>query len=486
MVKADDCELGLAMTSEGVQTILSGDTMVKAVNRKPRTFQTPGEKIYSLEEHDTRLRERLLLVNRFEDARLERLQRQITSNERANIGRILRRKDQTRLTLINIACTKRKLQTNVGSFERRLKNGTNSPIFSVELDRVRRREQELSSLRLKLQAPNSQFLAAHVRDELRNIESRLDANPSRLTNSTNPSSVAGSYTHVKLTNDKDTETSLITTGNSEKMTTDNLKELVDEVHTKMSQTNISTPPGKITPVPEVQEINFPVTQPALEQNKMPDDQLKSSFALSAPSVDKPLNLKLEDIPEKPEDIPENKVVSVELPKQELPPLRVTRNKKQKYLSLMQQKLVRTSVNERDQEISHSALKRERHALQRMAELKVKTREDIQGRRTADSDDSLGSIKQQEAVTRLKTSQKSQSQLPSVRREEHEKRTKLRDFSRAQTLRKRPSGKRRVTDSSTAAVGVKLPPLRIDNSILKELKESRLRHRHQSNKLPKLP
>ena len=446
--------------------------MVKAVNRKSRTFQTPGEKIYSLEEHNTRLRERLLFVNRFEDARLERIQRQITSNERANIGRILRRKDQTKVTLINIASTKRKVQANEGEFERRLKNGTNSPVFTVELDRVRRREQELSGLRRKLQAPNSQFLAAHVRDELRNIESRLDASPSRLT-STNPSSVAGSY---NLNNDQDAGINLTNNHLGErsknKPVNSSLEELVSEVHTKMSQTNISRPKSS-SPMNEEQESKFPVTQP-VEQNKM--DQLEGDIAIPVPSGETNLSR-----PVKLEDIPENKVISVAIPKRELPPLRVTRNKKQKYLALMQQKLSRT-LTDRDQEIGNSALNRERHALKRVAELKVKTREDIQGRRTADSDDSLGSIKQQETVTRLQTNRTSvgSTQLPTVGKDP-EKRAKPSEKSRAPRKRSRRRGA-----ESAAATGVSLPPIRIDVGILKELKESRMRHKHQSHELPKLP
>ncbi|XP_038075810.1 uncharacterized protein LOC119743473 [Patiria miniata] len=463
------------MIQDSVQTANVGGAMVKAINRKPRAFQTPGEKSYSLDAHETRLRERLLLVNRFEDARLERLQRQIASNERANIGRILRRKDHMRVTLINIASNKRKIRSNVGDFERRLKNGTNSPVFALELERIRRKEQELSGLSRRLQAPNSQLLAAHVHDELRSIESRLDTNPSRLVTSQAPS-VAETHTpgqpHKK--HDPVTETSHQPSEQTDTMPINDMDDRLNEVHAKMSQANISKPNNSDL-LHGNQDRNFPVTLPAdLEQPKTHPTESHNRINPVSNS-ETPVQLK---------DVPENTVVAVEMPVRELPPLRATtKSKKQRYLALMQQKLSRTA-NHRggEPEISNSALQRERHAKKRVAELKVKTREDIQGRRTADSDDSLGSIKQQEAVTRLQATRKG-SILPSVGEEPERSRARARENARALARKRR---QQRLATDSAATGSVSLPPLRIDLDVLKELKESRLRHRNQSHKLPKLP
>ncbi|XP_022104240.1 uncharacterized protein LOC110986579 [Acanthaster planci] len=465
------------MIQDGVEPTNIGGAMVKAINRKPRAFQTPGEKSYLLDAHETRLRERLQLVNHVEDTRLARLQRQIASSERANVGRILRRKDQMRVTLINIASSKRKIRANVGDFERRLKNGTNSPVFALEQERIRRKEQELEVLCERLRAPNSQLLAAHVQDELRSIESRLDASPSRLVSS-QPPSVAETCTPIKPETSTDqkilvNDTTSQPVEQTKTMPINNIDHHLDEMHAKMSKAIISRPKNSDL-LHDHEEGHFPITLSTdFEPKTIPRE---ASRRTPVPKPGTPAELK-------DASKIQNNVVPVEVPVRELPPLRVTRSNKQRYLALMQQKLVRTA--NRDREISNSALQRERHAVKRVAELKVKTREDIQGRRTADSDDSLGSIKQQEAVTRLQVTRMG-SILPGVMEAPERSREKARDHAtpaaRATGRRRRQS--RRATDSATT--GVSLPPLRINVEVLKELKESRLRHRHQSHKLPKLP
>ena len=80
-----------------------------------------------------------------------------------------------KLSLIDIAKSQKNIRSNTCDFEVKIKRGTKTPVFSIERDRIRRKERDLRRLQAQLQGPNAHSLAAHLQDELNIIEFKNSA-----------------------------------------------------------------------------------------------------------------------------------------------------------------------------------------------------------------------------------------------------------------------------------------------------------------------
>ncbi|XP_072036341.1 uncharacterized protein [Amphiura filiformis] len=140
--------------------------------RKAKSSQNALERWTHLEKSSARIRERLIFDNRFENFHLDRHQEDLKSSEEEVLRDIFRAKDHMKLSLIDLAQSKRQIRNSVCDYERKIRRGSHSPVFSLERDRLKKKERELRGLQARLQGPNSQLLAEHVQDELKMIEYR--------------------------------------------------------------------------------------------------------------------------------------------------------------------------------------------------------------------------------------------------------------------------------------------------------------------------
>ncbi|PIK43650.1 hypothetical protein BSL78_19485 [Apostichopus japonicus] len=438
--------------------ITDGSKMVKVTLRKSTKHLTPVEKLLSLERNRDRNRNRVHFLNRRENKQLAKRYHGYEQKSSNRMRDILRTKDQMKLDLIELDYSRRKAKT-ICEFEKRLREGKGNPVFLKEHLKLVQKEEELAILLDRLNGPNSQMVASHIREELRAINHRVDHSSSSYR--IEPNFVNSIEQSQSRTIDKNevhgTETIEIEGATHE---------LLKPVHSEPESES-----KRIEGAVAENEQGYP------EQFGLQCDEINNEEHINRET-------KLADILEKVEELPRDAVIgqipflsrsdsifpitsSVSQRRNELPPLKVkTRQKHCHFVVHRSHRPRQSTLNP-----TRSAQKRAKHAQKRVTELTEKTRLDMKKdetmRRRKEVDtprDSLKGIQQAETIARLEVAKKGIT-LPDIKTAN----------SQQQTPRAR-----------TVDISIKLPSLKVDRELLSELKRQRYKHKNQSESFPQLP
>ncbi|KAJ8021745.1 hypothetical protein HOLleu_39034 [Holothuria leucospilota] len=426
-----------------------GSTMVKATLRKSSKHLTPVEKWLSLEQNSFRRRNRVHSLNHKETVQLSSRYHVFEQNRSRRMRDILRTKDQMKLTLIDIDHTRQRLR-GICDFEKRLREGTNSPVFLKEHMKLQRKGEELTLLQNKLHGPNSMIIANQLKEELKAIAYRVeeDSNPGISKGVTGPYDVQLDETSLS----KEMELPLID------------DDVAGETGGSGGKTDVGGSHKDGNTSPSQDQVMYD-GENSDEKDPVSGAQ-KFSEEFGDVTTSSQLDKHLHTLSRSDSFFPITSSISPK--KDELPPLKFKNRQKHCHFVVHRSHRPKQSLYHP----THSALKRAKHAQKRVAELGEKTREDMRKdgvtrkrKETNSPSDSLKGIQQAETIARLQVAKKGIS-LPDIKTAtEHRKQT-----PRAQT-----------SDST-----IQLPKLKVDRDLLSELKRQRYKHKHQSESFPKLP
>ena len=439
-----------------------------------------------------------------------RKRKSISDLSEAELKEVFRIKDEMRVSLIDIAKSKRQYNNRESDFETRLRDGKHSSMFKMEYRKLRKKKVELEKLEEQLKGPNSKLLASNLTSELKNVEAKAEKEAKQ------PESKYRGRWLAPLKNKAKVEALLSEAGSSSALATEPSKipgadfaNLVQMVHKQFKKASISgknsadvskdkvnvdrhcetsdsCPTSKMadqisdSQVPKQTEAEivhrtdtdsglYPVSR--LHKPLIPIDSTSSDDD-SDVEVKRKRRHRIDGRAPILSTVPE--LSESPVPKAPAPKPDGKRSKKQKARAQMMKGI------QKDAEVTRtdSARRRDRHVKKRLSTLATRTKEDIANRRsispnvdmeahfdTGNSDEALNSIHQAEVVARLQLSRsKVGITLPELRRD-----------------KKAKSEARPPRDQA-----VSLPPVNVDGHILRELKEQRRKHKDQSSGLPKLP
>ncbi|XP_071944118.1 uncharacterized protein [Antedon mediterranea] len=414
------------MTSQSSSTLQ--DDLVPSINRKHRAYLNHTERLDHLHHVSNKNRDRANFTNKLENFRLQNTNKQIDCNELHQMRALLKFKNDLKFNLVDIAKTKRRLNGSETEFERHLRDGSNEPVFLMEYNRLRQKEHELQCLKDRLEAPNSQILVKRVIDELKNIELRCNMASGEFR--------TGKFNLLPPISSKDDDVTDSTTDN----------------HENTNQQAISS--QNLTPTLYQSDRSKEIEANKSKRNKYKDsDEVIMTESIKSQKIKKSrLRMRNSTIKGKRH----SKANVFPRLKQSANPEGKTQNGS--YCPVQ--------TNERE--------RREKETEERLTDLKEKTKYDIDKRRSStmlgiiEPRDSLKTLKCFETFTKLHLKNSGASIVERSKPE-----TKIKDKKKRET-------QRRSSDIC------KLPPLNLNTNLVRELKYQRIRHKKESEGLPKLP
>nr|XP_006818679.1 PREDICTED: trichohyalin-like [Saccoglossus kowalevskii] len=415
--------------------------------RKSRLYQTSTEKLENMQHMSRAIRHRAEFLNKQEKAHLRMRTKQIESNEYAVMGSVYRLRDYMKIDLIDMHKSKKKIQRSVTEFEQSLKEGTNLPVFKSEYERLRKKQRRLEKLEVDLRGPNSYSLAKDLNSQLKLVnltysydtENKkvhgfnlppIDANPNTTTTEEAPLSDAEKIAqdeNEKEQQQKEEEEKK----ESERLLQEKRQSPLRRLSKKLDNNNNILLPTN------------PAYRQLMQIKKEQEEEAERLKLLEEAEIEK----KRKEEAAKP-----------------LPPLRET------LFADMNLKMPKKFVRSRSP-VSGSLLRRKLHAERRIKNMKVQSRSDVDRKLS----NSITSLNKMASVS----SSGEQNTKTSPRGSDYGDNSSTVAASEAGSKLTRRKHRR-------SEGGLILPPIKVDISMLKEIKEHRIRHKKESTGLPHLP
>ncbi|XP_033113641.1 uncharacterized protein LOC117114177 [Anneissia japonica] len=425
------------MMSQSVNRLTDKNEMVTGVSRKHREYLTHIERLENLHHASNRNRNRTNFTNKLENFRLSKKNKQLDSKELHQMRAFFKTKHDLKFNLVDIAKTKRRLNGSETVFERHLRNGSNEPVFQMEYNRLRHKEQELQLLKDRLEAPNSQILAKRVIDELRNIDLRsMKSDEFRMAKfnllppiAKNDDVEKSDVTIVAESNSTEIE------GNQEVQSTERI---ISGSYQYIDTSEVAGKKSKYEIVLNNRSIETTGTKHA---RNIKSNRKRFSKDVGLPNINSRRPIEGQSTHNETND-----------------------------LSQCNSKLVENT----DKNTTMEIVRREKETEERLADLKEGTKYDIQKRRTSsligllEPRDSLKTLKCFETISKMHLKNSSSNILDRPTPKIQKKRTTKKETQR------------RSSDVCS------LPPLKLNTNLVRELKHQRIRHKKESEGLPKLP